>query len=217
MVVNCTFIFKNKSEKMLSKEKRCYIIHIMDEKLDKLFNECISELKSIGIDVKNNNVGEVNICLAKRNTKRYGCCKQKNPQSYHYEKRGKYKVKVYDKFEKNNIEISKWVMELDEKVIKNTIMHEIIHCFYGCNNHGVKFKKYAEYINDNLGYSISRVGNKEEDFKKSNIEYIPEKQNYKYKIICPGCGQIFYRQRLKKNFFKIFRCGKCKGKLYLEK
>ena len=29
--------------------------------------------------------------------------------------------------------------------IKNTIMHEIIHCFPYCNNHGSEFKKYAKY------------------------------------------------------------------------
>ena len=190
----------------------------MDEKLKKLFNECIGELNSIGIDVKNDNVGEINIGLAKRNAKRYGCCKQDapNPNLFHIEKRGRHKYKVYDKFDKHNIEISKWVMDLDEKIIKNTIMHEIIHCFYRCNNHGAEFKKYAKYINEKLGYNISRLGNKEEDFKKSNITYFPEKQRYNYKIICSNCGQIFYRQRLQKNFIKKYRCGKCKGKLNLE-
>ncbi len=48
-------------------------------------------------------------------------------------------------------------MELDEEIIKNTIMHELIHCMPYCNNHGKKFKEYAKYINKNLGYDISRV------------------------------------------------------------
>lgn len=140
----------------------------MEEKLNRLFEECIFELKSIGIEVQKKDVGEINISIARRNAKRYGCCKQEmpNPQFYHYEKRGEYRVKIYDKFEKHNIEVSKWVMDLDEKIIKNTILHEIIHCFYGCNNHGVRFKKYARYINEKLGYNVSRLGNKEEDFKK---------------------------------------------------
>ena len=33
------------------------------------------------------------------------------------------------------------------------------------------------------------------------------------KIKCKNCGLIFYRQRLKKNFIRDYRCGKCKGKL----
>ena len=122
----------------------------------------------------------------------------------------------YDVFKKHHIEVSKWVMELDEKIIKNTIMHEIIHCFPYCNDHGKKFKEYANYINRNLGYDISRVGDKKEDYKKSNIEYQEESKDYKYKIICKSCGQIYYRQRLKKNLISRYRCSKCGGKLMLE-
>ena len=189
----------------------------MEEKLNILFYNCVDELKSIGIDIKNKDIGEITIELAKRNTKRYGCCKQELPDInyYHIEKRGKHRIKVYDKFQKHTIEISKWVMDLDDKIIKNTIIHEIIHCFYGCNNHGEEFKKYAKYINQKLGYNITRLGNKEEDFKKSNIEFVPDKINYKYKIVCSDCGQIFYRQRLQKNFTRKFRCGKCNGMLQL--
>lgn len=106
-------------------------------------------------------------------------------------------------------------MELDEKIIKNTIMHEIIHCFPYCNNHGSEFKKYAKYINEKLGYDISRVGNKKEDYQKSNIEY-KETTKYKYKIICEKCGQTFYRQRLMKNLTRKYRCGKCGGKFTIE-
>lgn len=57
---------------------------------------------------------------------------------------------------------------------------------------------------------------KKKILKKSNIEYVPENQNYKYKIVCSECAQVYYRQRLQKNFIKKFRCGKCNGKLRLE-
>ena len=30
-------------------------------------------------------------------------------------------------------EVSKWVLELDDNIIKNTIMHELIHCMPYCN------------------------------------------------------------------------------------
>lgn len=59
-------------------------------------------------------------------------------------------------------------------------------------------------------------GNKEEDFRKSNLEYNEKPINYNYRIICEKCGQIFFRQRLKKNFIRRYRCGKCGGKLKAE-
>ena len=99
-------------------------------------------------------------------------------------------------------------MKLDEKIIKNTIIHELIHCIPYCNNHGKEFKKYATYINEKLGYNISRTGSPKEDYEKSNLEY-NELNVYKYKIICAKCGQEFFRKRLNKNFVRKYRCGKC--------
>lgn len=53
-------------------------------------------------------------------------------------------------------------------------------------------------------------GDKSEDYKKSNKEYV-EKIKYNYKIECKECGQAIYRQRHNKNFTKKYRCGKCGG------
>lgn len=187
----------------------------MEEKLEKLYEECIEELKTINIDITNNDlIGLIDIKIAKRNSKRYGCCKQENPDKnyYHIIKRKNRKIKVYDRFNKHHIEISKWLMKLNDDIIKNTIMHEIIHCFPECNNHGIKFKQYANIINKKLNYNITTYGNKKEDYEKSNIEFKEETNNYKYKVICKGCNQTFLRQRLKKNFTKIYKCGKCGGK-----
>lgn len=185
----------------------------MKDKLNKLYDECLEELKSININLNENEIGKISINFAKRKTKRYGCCKQENPdKTTAYRKR---RSIYYRKYKKHNIEISKWLMDLNEDIIKNTIMHEIIHCFPDCNNHGKHFKMYAKIINQKLGYNISRLGNKEDDYKKSNLEFNEEKTKFKYKIICQDCGLIYYRQRLLKNFVKKYRCGKCKGKLVI--
>lgn len=189
----------------------------MEEKLLGLYKECVEELKTIGIELENNEeIGEIYIKLAARKCKRYGCCKQEEPDKKDFQKikRKNRNVIIYNKFKKHHIEISKWVMELDKNIIKNTIMHEIIHCFPGCNNHGKNFKKYAKLINENLGYSIKTLGNKKEDFEKSNLVF-EEKNEYKYKIICEKCGQVFYRKRLKKDLIKKYRCSKCNGKIIL--
>lgn len=186
----------------------------MESKLYKLYKECIEELKKIGIDIYNSNIGAIEIKLSKRNNKRYGCCKQEEPdeKTKYYENIGNKRYIKFAKFNKHTIEISKWVMLLEEKIIKNTIIHELIHCLPYCNNHGEEFKRYANYINKKLGYDISRVGNKKEDYEKSNMKYT-ENVNFKYKIVCEKCKQTFYRQRLMKNLTKKYRCGICGGRL----
>jgi len=185
-----------------------------NEKLLKLYNECIEELKTIGINVLSEEIGSIDIKINNRSKKRYGSCRQEEP-----DKRYLRRVKIdrrtviqCDKFNKHHIEISKWVMDLNEDIIKNTIIHELIHCMPYCNNHGKQFKAYAKVINEKLGYNISRVGNKEVDYKASNIEYKEKRTEYKYEIICQKCGQRVLRQRLNKYFTRKYRCGKCGGK-----
>jgi len=183
----------------------------MEEKLKKLYEECIKELKLININLED--VGKIDISFSKRNNKRYGCCKQEKP-----DKSSAYKIgrKIYfRKFNEHHIEISKWVMELNDDIIKNTIIHELIHCMPDCNNHGKEFKKYANFVNEKLGYNISRLGDKKQDFEDSNIEFKEDYKKYNYKIECENCNQIYYRQRLSKNFTRKYRCGKCKGKLVI--
>lgn len=132
----------------------------MEEKLEKLYLETIGELRSVGIDINNTKTfGSIEIKISKRNNKRYGACKQKDPDSktMYIEKIKRKKYIKYGKFNTHIIEISPWVMDLEDKIIKNTIIHELIHCMPYCNDHGEKFKEYAKYINQNLGYNISRV------------------------------------------------------------
>jgi len=190
-------------------------IYKRNEKLNILYKQCIEELKNIGIDVYNiPYIGNIDISISKRNTKRYGCCKQEepNPDSKTIEKIGRKRIVRYAIFNRHHIEISPWVMDLDDGIIKNTIIHELIHCIPHCNNHGQVFKKYAKYINERLEYNISRLGNKKEDYIKSNVEY-SEKEEYKYYIKCINCGQEYLRKRINKYFTRRYRCGKCKGKL----
>ena len=188
-----------------------------EQKLNELYQQCLTELVSIGINMKNEEIiGKIDIKLTKRANKRYGCCKQENPDKdcKIVSKRGRHKIIKYEKFRNHHIEISNWVMQLNEDIIKNTILHELIHCIPFCNNHGREFKRYANYINQKLGYHITTKGNVQEDYKASQLEY-SEENNYKYKMICQDCGQVIYRKRFNPNLIKKYRCGKCKGKLKL--
>ncbi len=183
----------------------------MEEKLNTLYKECTKELKEIGLDFEDEEkYGTIDIKFAKRNAKRYGCCKQENPDKE--TKYWKNKKIQYKKFNTHHIEISRWVMDLNNEIIKNTIIHELIHCIPNCSNHGKDFKFYAKLVNDNLGYNITRVGNKENDYKNSGLEFCEneKKLNYNYKIVCKNCGQTYFRQRMKKGFLKKYLCGICK-------
>lgn len=188
-----------------------------EQRLEILYQQCLEQLQSIGIDMQNEDiVGKIDIKLTTRASKRYGCCKQENPDKRYktVAKKGYHKIIKYEKYQNHHIEISSWVMKLNDDIIKNTIMHELIHCIPFCNNHGKEFKKYANYINQKLGYHITTKGNIQEDYKVSKLEY-KEDVNYKYKIECQSCGQIIYRKRFNSNLIKRYRCGKCKGKLKL--
>ena len=186
----------------------------MEEKLHRLYRECIKELNMVGIDILDEKYyGKIDVSISKRNNKRYGCCRQEEPDKRYKAiiKRGRRKIIRYERFNKHHIEISKWVLELEDNIIKNTIIHELIHCIPYCNNHGIEFKKYAKLINNTYGYDISRVGDKKKDYEKSNLEY-NEGQKYNYMVVCKGCKQEFYRQRINKDFVKKYICGKCKSK-----
>lgn len=187
---------------------------MQEQKLEQLYQKCLQELKSIGIDMQDKErIGTIDIKISTRANKRYGCCKQENPNKDYkiVQKKGYHKIIRYEKFQNHHIEISRWVMELNDNIIKNTILHELIHCIPYCNNHGTQFKKYANYINLKLGYQITTRGNKKEDYQTSNLTY-QEENDYKYKIICENCGQEIYRKRFSPNLIKKYRCAKCKRK-----
>ena len=182
----------------------------MEEKLNRLYSECLEELKIIGINIDES---KIKIKISKRSTKRYGCCKHQNPDlsTIYFERKGRKKVIKYRKYNSHIIEISMWVMNLNDEIIKNTIIHELLHTKDNCNNHGKEFKYYAKYINEKLGYNIKTLGNKEEDYLKSGLNLSEEK--YKYTIQCIKCKNIFYRQRFNVDKVNKYRCGKCRGKL----
>ena len=46
----------------------------MEQKLNKLYLECVTELNNIGINILNEKqYGKIDISISKRNNKRYGC------------------------------------------------------------------------------------------------------------------------------------------------
>lgn len=111
-----------------------------------------------------------------------------------------------------DISISARLLEddVDNNVVKSTIIHELLHTVEDCFGHGEKWKMLALKVNQAYpDYNIKRISTAEEKGIKSDIkEY---KKNHK--IVCIECGYFVYRQRAGKLVLhpEKFRCGKCGG------
>ncbi len=79
--------------------------------------------------------------------------------------------------------------------LSNTIAHEIIHLFPNCFNHGREFKKWSQYVNNEYGLNVQNTGNEEEHEMFMNTEF----EKLPYLMICPCCGEKFYRARKDNN------------------
>ena len=51
-----------------------------EELLNNLYEDCIEQLNNIGIDFDDK---DISICIAKRNNKRYGCCRPEIPDEHY--------------------------------------------------------------------------------------------------------------------------------------
>lgn len=163
------------------------------EKINIIFKEIMKEAQDLKIPVPANIYKEITI--NPRPKKRFGCCKLKDG-TFH-------------------IEISAFVLDTDEKKIREVIAHEILHACKGCQNHGIRWKEYAERMNAQYGYRIKRVSS----FQEMGLETEQEKDDQdkiKYIIKCQKCGREYPRQRFTCVMKKInaYRC-QCGGKLTL--
>lgn len=104
------------------------------------------------------------------------------------------------------------------EVLKNTLIHEILHTCEGCHNHGKLWKSYADKMNALYGYHISRLANQEEITACMEAgTYKPKprraQEPTRYIIECMGCGQTIKRSRESDfvRFPSMYRCGICGG------
>ncbi|MDO4976696.1 MAG: SprT-like domain-containing protein [Eubacteriales bacterium] len=109
--------------------------------------------------------------------------------------------------------LSRYAME-DEKQVRTTLAHELVHTINGCMNHGKTFHRYGSMVERKLGIQVETKASKEE----SELSGIAEAriQKAKYVILCEGCGEKIYRQK-KSNVVihpERYRC-KCGGTLKL--
>jgi len=112
--------------------------------------------------------------------------------------------------------ISGYHLHNDERSIRNTLIHELLHTCPGCQNHGLKWKTYANLVKGELGYDIRRCGG---DKGKSDALVTARKEkreNYSqgYVLVCKKCGSKHRRMRKSKAVLhpELYRCH-CGGEL----
>jgi predicted SprT family Zn-dependent metalloprotease len=95
-----------------------------------------------------------------------------------------------------------------ERIIKDTIAHELCHTLPGCFNHGSEFHRNAQLIRQGLGYYIDTKA--DVDASAYFRKYLPDAP---YKVICDKCGNetSFARiQGVVENPIQ-YSCAKCDG------
>ena len=153
------------------------------ERINKLLEETIKEVKSLGIPCSE----EIspNVKINSRATSRFGCCVRYGSVEY-------------------RIELSKVMLQAADKLIKGTLAHEILHTCLGCMNHQKLWQTYANQMNEAFGYDIKRTSSAAEKGVQLHIKY-------KHMVVCPNCGQQFPKSRSTNvtRHPEEYSCGNC--------
>ena len=100
-----------------------------------------------------------------------------------------------------------------EKKIKEILAHEILHSCGSCQNHGKKWKIYANAMNRRYGYEIRTTTT--DEAMGLPMQEARRREEYKYFLRCQGCGAVLSRKRESRltRHPECYRCAKCGGKL----
>lgn len=140
------------------------------QEIDQYLLHIIQEFKAIGFPVPEEKIDKT-VGYSSTTTK-FGMCKKRN---------GRFTIYL-SRYALNNTEI-----------VKDTLVHEVIHTLPGADNHGADFKQYASIVNKKLGYHIKCRGSREEA-AASGLEQA-RRERFKYKLVCQKCGSQILRQR----------------------
>ncbi len=156
----------------------------------KLFDECKSELRAIGIAY--GRVSRVLVNSRLRST--YGTCRRLA--------NGEFEIAISARLLADSI---------SEQAIKDTMMHELLHTAAPGDHHGKRWRTLAETVNRRLpGYHIRRQTPLSEKGLTPPPPAVP-----RYLIQCTACGQTYPRQKASElvRYPQKYRCGKCGARL----
>lgn len=160
--------------------------------LQKVYIECVQELRGIGMDISNK---IVKVCTNGRLKTTLGrCCRDRRS--------GNYTIEVNLCMLADGVEIAS---------TKNTIIHELLHTCPGCMNHGNEWRRRGDMVKQKLGYDISRCESKSE-LEAAGVKVA--EAEYKYALVCQSCGYQYKRKRWSEALENPSRYNcRCGGKL----
>jgi len=106
-------------------------------------------------------------------------------------------------YNKKEIQLSSILIPaMTSEAIKDTIIHEIAHALTRGHNHDYVWQRKCI----ELGGDGQRCGGSNKYFKGDNGRNEILSKVSKYKLTCPACNKITYKQRIPK---RSFSCGEC--------
>ena len=102
---------------------------------------------------------------------------------------------------------------VSDKSIKSVIIHELLHTCPQSMNHSVQWKRYADIVNKNTEYNITRTSNA----KELGVDKIIKNTTYKYKITCNKCHSVNLRMKASNitKYPSLYHC-RCGGTIKVE-
>lgn len=134
--------------------------------LNRLLAAVLQEAKQAGIPVSERISPSAKI--NSRAKTRFGCCRRTG--------------KEY------TIEISAILLEAEERAVRQTLAHEILHTCPGCSNHGTLWQHWAAEMNRLYGYEIRRTDSPEH-------LGIPDERPVRWLVVCQRCGKEIPRMK----------------------
>lgn len=158
---------------------------------DDVFIQFMNNANTLGFD--KNKVSKIVRWLNRNNRKTLGRCTYQN---------GRYSISL-------NPNLLSFT-EYGEKIIRETVAHELCHTLPGCMNHGREFHSKAAKIMHLMGYHIDTKA--DIDSSQYFTKYLPQAD---YMLICDKCGNQVPVARLSdpvKNPMN-YSCKKCGGSI----
>ena len=93
---------------------------------------------------------------------------------------------------------------LSPECLRSTLIHEIIHTFPGCQNHGEKFQYWARRLSRLMNTDI-RTHTTPDETKQGTYACFEESKNA---LVCLDCGEIYLHPTMAANFKKWRRTGR---------
>ena len=159
------------------------------QELDALLAKTIDRARAVKIPVSREICPQVQ--LNRRARTRFGCCIRRD---------GRYTIELSARLAEQG----------SEEAVLQVLAHEVLHTCYGCSNHGVRWKSYAQRMNDAYGYHIRRT----DGYSSLGIE---DDRPVRFYVVCQSCGRRIPRMKRSPlvDHPERYRCA-CGGALRVE-